>query len=317
MYKLNVIKNRLTLLLSVILTNFILMSYAVSDARVKISVNNNAITENDISQRVALLRLQHQSGNLVTLAKKQLIEQEIQRSELLSRNVMLDSSEIDNKYQDFAKKNHMNIAQLSMMLVNAGLTPEHFKNYVATQLAWQELVVMRYRAENGNNGMLSQAETMQRVIANGGAKPQVSEYNLQKIIFVLPDHPSAKLIKQAKNKAEYFRKHFTSCEASRLLAANMQDVIIQNIGRILAPQLPSELKQLVERTKVGQITGTITSADGLVAAGICDKRLVSDDRAAQMVYSMNDSKKNSPKLLQSLNDKYLAELKASARIVNF
>ncbi|MDN5249362.1 peptidylprolyl isomerase [Bartonella sp. TP] len=310
-------KTILPLIFSLILANTVFMQNAVSEAKIKISVNNNAITDTDIQQRVALLHLQHQTGDLENKAKQQLIEQELQASELRARDALPSNDEVDNSYKDFAQKNHMTVPQLSMMLLNANLSPEHFKNYIATQIGWQNLVIMRYRAENANNGMLSQTETIQRELAHGGTKPQVTEYNLQKVLFVLPDHPSQKALQQAKKNAAYFKKRFSSCDSSREIAANLQDVIIQNVGSVLAPQLPTEWKQIIETTKIGHLTNAIQSPEGLTALAICSARKVSDDRVAQIVYSMQETKKNTPQQLKTLNDKYLEELKAKARIVNF
>lgn len=281
------------------------------------SVDGNAITDNDITQRIAFLKLQHVSGDFKKIAKQQLIEQMLKNIEIHKHKAQLSNQEIDNKYKEFAQKNGMDASQLSLMLAQNNINPDHFKNFMAVQVGWQKLLYMRYNSEKGeNNGMLSAQEAAHRQLEQGAEKPQTWEYNLQKITFVMPDK-STKKIKKARLRAiDYFKKHFRSCDSSYQIASKLLDVVINEEGSILEPQLPVEWAKVIPTAEVNTITKPIETSNGLVTFAICDKKQVDDDRVAQLVYSLKDTQQNNDNVMKKLNDKYLEELKTNARIVN-
>lgn len=279
------------------------------------SVNGNAITNKDIEQRVAFLKMQHVSGDLKKQAKEQLITQMLKTIEIQRHKAQLSNAEIDKKFTEFAQKNGMDTAQLSLMLAQHNIDPDHFKNFIATQIGWQKLLIMRFRAEHGSADLLSEQETAHRQIESGAEKPKTWEYQLQKITFVMPDNPSAKIKKARLRALAYFKHNFKSCDSSYDLASKLLDIVINEEGRMLEPQLPTAWEKVIKNTKANSISEPIQTPEGLVAFAVCDKREVDDDRVAQLIYSINDTKEHSSEMLKDLDAKYLSEIRSSARIV--
>lgn len=314
------IKNLNSLFRTIILLSLSLyfsFNVSTSYAAIKViaSVNGNAITDNDIEQRIAFLKLQHTSGDLKAIAKEQLIEQMLKNLEIQKHKATLSNDEIDKRFNDFAQKNGMDASQLSLMLAQNNINPDHFKNFIATQVGWQKLLYMRYRSENGSEGLLNAQEATHRQLEEGAEKPKTWEYKIQKIIFVLPDKSTPKIKKARLRAITYFKRRFRGCDSSYPIASKLLDVVINEEGRILKPQLPAEWAKVIPSTKVNSISEPITTNDGLVVFAVCDKRQVNDDRVAQLIYSIKDSQQNSSDTMKKLNDKYLEELKTNARIV--
>ena len=280
---------------------------------VAVIVNGNAITNYDIQRRAAFLRLQRKTGNLAAQAKDELIEDMLKRVEMKKRNMDVSDDEVDKAFAGFADRNHMTVAQLTDMLGKAGVTAEHFKNYIRVQMGWGRLVSARFRAEGG---MVSEQEAVQRMLKNGGVKPTANEYELQQVIFVVPNNRRSAILGKRKQDAEMFRSKFSGCSNLKQQATGMIDVTIRNLGRVLEPQLPEEWEKAVKATPAGRMTPPQETPRGVEALAVCNIKKVSDDKVAQLVFTVQDNEKSGDKKAEDLSAKYLKELREKARIEN-
>jgi len=287
------------------------VAQAASGTQVAVIVNGNPITNYDIARRLAFLQLQRHSSNLNRLAREELVEEMLRRVEIKKRNIDVSDGEVNRAFSDFAERNNMTEAQLSQMLNQAGVTPEHFKSYIRTQMGWGRLVSARFRAE----GMVSEEEAVLRMLKNGGVKPTTNEYRLQQVIFVVPASHRSAIFDKRRQEAAAFRSRVRGCENLRQQAKGMIDVTIRDLGRILGPQLPAEWNRSVLATPVGETTPVQSTVHGLEFLIVCSIRKVSDDRVAQLVFSIQDSHSSAQKATM-LEKKYMKELRDKARIQN-
>ena len=96
----------------------------------------------------------------------------------------------------------------------------------------------------------------------------------------------------------------------------MLDVTVRNLGRVLEPQLPEEWEKAVKATPVGRMTPPQETPRGVEALAICGIKKVSDDKVAQLVFTVQDNEKSGDKKAEDLSAKYLKELREKARIQN-
>ncbi|MHC5306819.1 SurA N-terminal domain-containing protein [Bartonella sp. LJL80] len=286
---------------------------ASAQTAVAVIVDGNAITNYDIQRRAAFLKLQRRNGNLNALAKEELIEEMLKRVEMKRRNIDVSDNEVNNAFAGFAERNHMTVAQMTQMLAQAGVTADHFKTYIRVQMGWGRLVSARYRAEGG---MITEQEAVQRMIKNGGVKPSTNEYALQQVIFVVPANRRATILGKRKQDANNFRANFTGCDNLKNQATKMLDVTVRNLGRILEPQLPEEWDKAVRATPAGKMTPPQETPRGVEALAVCEIKKVSDDKVAQLVFSIQDNEKTGDKKAEDLSAKYVKELRDKARIQN-
>ncbi|HEV7251089.1 MAG TPA: peptidylprolyl isomerase [Shinella sp.] len=270
-------------------------------------VNNMPVTSGEVERRAAFLRLQRAKGNLRAMAREQMIEDALKRTEILRVRNSVSSSDVEAAYARFASSNKMTTKQLGEVLDRAGVGVEHFKQYIAVQMSWPRVVNARY------SGTATGKTLVERMQANGGKKPVTTEYFLKQVIFVVPEKRRNAILGKRKAEAEASRSKFPGCDQAKVFAATMRDVSIRDLGRVLAPEMPEDWKPLIEKAD-GQTTGTRVTERGVEYLAICMKREVNDDVAAEMVFRAEDLAKSNGNENDENSKKYLAELRKKATI---
>ncbi|AQX21539.1 periplasmic chaperone for outer membrane proteins SurA [Bartonella sp. CDC_skunk] len=289
-------------------------SQAFAQTSVVVTVNGSAITNYDIQRRIAFLKLQQKQGNLATQAKNDLIDEVLKNNEIKRRNIEVSTDEVENAFENFAAQNNMTVDQLNQMLTQTDVTVEHFKAYILGQMGWARLVNARYQAEGG---VITEQEASQRILKNGGVKPSTNEYTLQQIIFVIPEHRRSAILEKRKKEANKFRANFQGCNSAKNQAKGILDITIRHLGKFLEPQLPQNWEKAILATPAGKMTNFRETQNGIEAVAVCQIKRVSDDRVARLIFSIQDhQKKDIPQLLEALSEKYLKELRQTARIQN-
>ncbi|MET3560233.1 peptidyl-prolyl cis-trans isomerase SurA [Bartonella japonica] len=278
-----------------------------------VKVNGNPITNYDLQRRIAFLRLQQKQGDLAVQAKNELIDEALKNAEIKRYNIEISNNEVESAFEDFATQNNMAIDQLNQILIQNDITVQHFKDYIRGQIGWGRLVNARYQAKVG---VVTEQEAVRRILKNGGIKPSMNEYTLQRIIFVIPAHRRSEILEKRYREASNFRAHFQGCVNAQKQARGILDVTIRNLGKFLEPQLPDAWEQAILETPVGKMTKLQETSNGIEALAVCRIRKVSDDYVARLVFSIEDNKKNGPQDLEKLSKKYLEELRRTARIQN-
>ncbi len=275
-------------------------------------VNGTAITSGDVAKRTAFMRLQRQNGG-AGAAREQLIEEALKRDEILRVGASVSTTDVDAAVGRFASGNKMTVAQLSQVLDRAGVGLDHFKAYVAIAMSWPRLVNGRY-GSGGGGGRLSNEELVRRMQENGGTKPVTTEYFLQQVIFVVPASKRNAIIGKRQAEANASRSKYPGCEQAKVFAATMRDVSIRNLGRVMAQELPTDWKPLIEKAGDGNTTGTRVTERGVEYLAICKKREVNDDVAAEIVFRAEDIGKKQEG--EDPNSKrYMEELRKRAQII--
>ncbi|WP_110751026.1 SurA N-terminal domain-containing protein [Phyllobacterium leguminum] len=281
---------------------------------ISVLVDANPITSYDVQRRAAFLKLQRKTGNLNQIAKEELINDMLKRMEMKRRGITVSDKEADEAFAGFASRNKLTPAQLSEVLNKAGVTPEHFKSFITVQMGWGRVLGAKARS----TGMISEQDAVQRMLQKGGSKPSATEYRLQQVIFVIPADKRAALMPKRRQEANAFRSRFQSCDTTRQLTKGLLDVTVRDQGRVLEQRLPSDWADDVKKTPVGRTTPIHDTDKGVEFLAVCSTRQVSDDRVAQLVFSVEDAEKKQGGDSQGekLSDDYLKELRAKARIVN-
>jgi len=276
-------------------------------SEIKYIVNNNAVTSYDIQRRAALNKLFRQKAG-ADKAAEDMIEQALKSSELARRGIRISQQQIDESYNRFATSNKLKPAQLDQILGQAGVGREHMKEFIRIQMGWSQLLGSRYRS----TGMMTEQQMVRKVFELGGKKPSATEYMLQKVTFVVPQKERGAILGKRKREAEAMRNRFKSCETTRQFVKGLIDVTVQEIPRVLEPELPPDWSKQIKDAKPGSATEVRETPLGIEFIGICSAREVNDDRAAQM---MLQAEGKMDEKAEELSKTYIAELRKSARIV--
>ncbi len=275
---------------------------------IKVTVNKVPITSLDISHRTAFLKLQRKKGNLAAVATDELIDEALKRAEVRRVGINIPDKAVDDAFNNFANTNKLKPAQLTQILDKSGVTAKHFKEYIRIQIAWGQTVGSRFRA----TGRMSEQEAVRKMLEQGGAKPSATEYMLQQVIFVVPAAKRGQIMGQRKKEATAMRARFSGCENTRQFAAGLKDVTVKELGRFLAPELPSDWAELIKKTQAGGATTIRETEKGVEFIGVCRAKEVSDDKAATLTLQAGET---GDKAGAELDKNYLQELRDKANIV--
>lgn len=274
-------------------------------SEIKYVVNGVPITSYDIQRRAAFIKLQRSKGS----ASEQMIDQALRMAEVKRLNIRVTDQEVDQAYARFAQGNKMQLKQLDGIMAQSGVTKQHFKDFIRAQMSWNQALSARAR---GGGGRMTEQEAVRKMLQQGGAKPSATEYMLQQVIFVVPPGEKGSMGKR-KQEAEAMRARFNSCETTRQFAKGLLDVTVRDIGRKLAPELPSDWADAIKKAGAGSATPVRQTERGLEFIGICSSREVSDDRVAQLV--LNGENKSGDQNADQISKTYTEELRKKARIV--
>jgi peptidyl-prolyl cis-trans isomerase SurA len=301
--------------LSAVMTGGATLPVAASE--IKIVVNGAAITDYDIAKRAAFLKLQHKKGNLTQQARDELTDEALKRQELKRLNLLVSDGEVNDAYARFATNNKMTLNQLNGVLDKAGVTPQHFKEYIRMQMSWGRALATRNRSQGGTR--VSEQDAVQRMLKDGGKKPVSTEYQLQQVIFVVPANNRGILPKR-RGEANAMRARFNGCDTTRDIAKGTLDVTVRDLGKFVEQELPAEWSKQVTSTPVGQATSTLDTDKGVEFLGVCSTKQVSDDRVARLVFSQEATAAagngKQEAAAQAVDKKYLEELRSKAKIVS-
>jgi len=272
-------------------------------------VNNVPITSFDVQRRQAFLRLQQQ-GASADRAINEMIDQALRLQEMERLNVRISDDQVSDAYANFARSNNLTVAQLNDILAQSGVTRDHFRQFIRTQMGWSQVLQARAQFEQGS-GQLSEQQVVRRIIEQGGQKPSTTEYMLQQVIFVVPAAERGARLAQRRREAEQMRSRLQGCEGTREAARGVLDVTVRDLGRILEPQLPPDWKSHVTSTNPGASTAIRDTDRGVEFIQVCSARQVSDDFVAQLVFQAEQETNEG---MEQMSNKYQAELRERARI---
>lgn len=279
-----------------------------SSSSVEATVGRTVITNNDVARRAAFLKLQRQKGDLRKMALEQMVDETLKRQEIARVGASVSQAEVDAAFARFAAGNKLGVPQLTQILNQAGVGPEHFKAFIAVQMSWPKLVNAKY----GAAGRLSNQDIVKRMVENK-EKPVTTEFMLQQIIFVVPEAKKATAGKR-KAEAEASRAAFPGCEQAKQFAKGYRDVSVRSLGRMMLQEIPADWKPLVESAKGGTTAVRVTDK-GAEFLAICSQKQVNDDLAAEVVFRAQDLENMSKKQGENPNEKkFLEELRAKAQV---
>ncbi|KQQ91274.1 peptidylprolyl isomerase [Aureimonas sp. Leaf324] len=282
-------------------------SPSFAESEIKVVVNKQPITTYQIQQRAAFLKLRRAPGG-AEAATNELIDEAIKRQEIARRRISIPDAAIDEAFGRFAKDNKLTEAQLTEVLSRAGFSAKGFKDYIRVQMGWGQAVIANVRQTE----RLSEQDVVARMLKEGGAKPKVTEYSLQQVIFVVPNDKRSSQLDRRMSEANNLRQRFTNCQATYETARGLRDVTVRDLGRVAEPELPPRWKDDIMNTTRGRATKPQATERGVELIGVCDTRTVSDDQVAAMVFQEKDLAAMGKK---EPDKDYLNKLKDKATIV--
>lgn len=170
----------------------------------RVIVNDRAITNWEVEQRILLMRALNSPGDIAQEALSDLIDNRLQLAAAREAGIEISEEALSAGITEFAARAELTGDQFIAALGQQGVAPETFRDFIRAGLAWRELVRGRF----GPRSQVTEAE-IDRAMAlsarKGGARILISE------IILRADTPE--YAAQAKALAERLSQQINSPQA--------------------------------------------------------------------------------------------------------
>lgn len=270
-------------------------------ATVKVKVNGQPITDVQISQRLALMKLERR-GN-AKAATDELINEAIQLQEAARMGFQVSESDVDNAVLDVARQIKVSASNLGKILADNGVSMQTLRDRLRANIAWARVTSTAVSARV----QVSEADVDKEAKAKLTAANSF-DYILKEVLFLTPGGEGAS---KRTAQANQYRKSFQGCDTAVELSLSYTDAAVRDLGRRHATQFPEALASELSKLNVGGITKPRVIEGAVSMLAVCSKS-TSEDTTFLANNIRQDAGNNG---LKAESDKYLAELKAKAQIV--
>ncbi|MDC1379974.1 peptidylprolyl isomerase [Octadecabacter sp.] len=245
-------------LISAIATTMALMSptFAVAQFAPVIVINDAVVSEFEIDQREAMLRVFRTPGDLQQVARDQLIEDRLKLEALNAAGLRITPEGLRGAMGEFSARENMDVDQFIAVLGQAGVAEETFRDFVRVNVSWRDYIRSRF----GDRAQVSEAEIDQALGQSSGSAG--IEVLLNEIIIAAPAPRAASALATAQRIAQLTSTSAFEAEARRVSALPSRT----RGGRLdwlPITNYPAGLRGLLLDLAPGQVTAPIPITDGV------------------------------------------------------
>lgn len=273
-----------------------------SAASVRITVDGTPITDVQIQQRLALMKLENRSGEKA--AEDELINEALELQEAKRLGFTISDADVADAELQLARQLKLSQSNLERVLTDHGVALSTLKDRLRANLAWGKI----------QSTAVSARVTVSEADVDKQAKAELTstnsyDYILKEVLFLtVKGGPSAA---SRTAQANAYRAKFQGCSTAVQESLTYTDAAVRDIGRRHATQFPDAIAAELAQLNVGGITKPRVTENGVQMLAVCSKE-VSDD-TTYLADKIRQNEGNGA--LKGAADKYLAELKAKAQII--
>lgn len=274
---------------------------------VAVMVNGEPITTFDIEQRTRLDKLSHQSRSRQQVLDE-LIDEKVKVREGKKYGVSPSDSDIDSSFASMGSRMRMSPDQLTKMLAAQGIRPETLKSKIKADMVWTSLIRGRFK-----DSLLVGERDIQAQLATSGSADKGTaesfEYQMRPIVLIARSS-DAGAMEARRKEAESLRGRVQSCEdADRIFKALPNTAIRSTVVKTSA-DLPPALREILDKTPVGQLTAPEATRQGIEMVALCGRKPTTADTPKKREIR----EKMFAEKFQAKSKEYLREVRNAAMI---
>jgi peptidyl-prolyl cis-trans isomerase SurA len=241
-----------------------------AEAQVVVTVNGMPITEYDIQQRSKLVASAAHKTPPRDDVIKELIDDRLKISRAKFYGMEVGEDEVNNAFDNMAKRQHTTPQQFSQFLEHIGIAPGTVKARIRAEITWQQLI----RGKFGPSLQISESDINSALRERTeDAKDAVGYiYTLYPVMIVVPRGSSTATIEAKRREAENLRGRFQGCNQGLALARALRDVAVREPITRSSSDLTPQLRDLLASMEIGKLTTPDITAQGLQMFAVCSKR---------------------------------------------
>lgn len=245
-------------LISALATSLALMAPlpAMAQFSPAITVNDSVISQFEIDQRVLMLRTFRTPGNLLELAREQLIEDRLKLEALNAAGLRITDEGLRDAMAEFAARANLELDQFITVLGQSGVSEETFRDFVRVNVSWRDFIRSRY----GDRAQVSEAE-IDQALGQAGGNSSI-EVLLSEIIIPAPPPRAAAAMATAERISQTTSTATFEAEARRVSALPSRS----RGGRLdwlPITNYPAGLRGLLLDLAPGEVTAPIPITNGV------------------------------------------------------
>lgn len=244
--------------------------------RIAAVVNDDIISVSDLENRTTLLlatsNLQNTEANrsrLRGVALRGLIEEQLKVQEAKRLEVRTDREEVDRALSQIAQQLRIPPEQLADFLRQNGVSMRTLRDQVEAEIAWVKAVSnqMRGKVDVTDDEVAARIDRMSR-------EAGTPEYRIAEIFLPITD-PGQEA--EVRKLAESLVQQIVSGASFPALARNFSQgpsaAAGGDLGYVRPEQLPTELRDVVDRLNRGELSRPIRTVNGYYIIAVIDKRV--------------------------------------------
>jgi len=252
---------------------------APARAQVVVVANGSPITEIDIQQRTKLINAANHKNPSRQEVINELIDDRIKLAKAKTYGVEVTDTEVDNGFENMARRQRMTSPQFAQLLERSGIAPAAIKARMRVELTWNQLV----RGKFGGALQIGEADIATAMRDRKEAEKDATGYlyTLYPITVIIERGQGEGGIDGKRRVAESLRGRFTSCTEGLAMARALRDVAVREPIRRNSSDLPQQLRDLLGSMEVGRLTTPEVTAQGLQMFALCEKKASTGESAAK------------------------------------
>lgn len=244
--------------------------FAESLDKVVAIVNDDVITESELSDQVEMLRHQIMARRVQVPAEdvlrkqvlQHLVDVDLQLQVAKNNDVTVDSIELDHTIGKIAADNKLSVSELRHQVSKQGLSWDAYRDNVR-----KEMMIARIQQRSVSKDVVVSAQQVEdylQAFLQDGKMQQT--FHVQNIVIPLSEEPTTEQLTQARNKAsrllDKIRKgadfeHIAVAESSGEYALEGGD-----LGERHLAELPEIFAKHVQTMKPGEVVGPLRTGNG-------------------------------------------------------
>jgi peptidyl-prolyl cis-trans isomerase SurA len=269
--------------LAVAMTPMALPALAASQGLVAV-VNDIPITEQDVSQRIALMKILGDGGEGMSRkrALQSLIDEQVKLNEAEKYRMTPSDGEVRDQIARIAKGMNTTPEDLTARLKKQGISRKTFERYVTAMIGFNRIISSKNREEftvtdadvdAKFNEIKSKADAQLSKIMNDPRMKPVTVYELMEITLPLDGTDEGLLQARAADAAQVASR-LKGCRNAKAAASGVFNVKIGKKVEADASKLPKPMKAALDQAGVGRAIGPIRGQGSIQLIAFCGSRKI-------------------------------------------
>lgn len=243
-------------------------------AQVVVVANGSPITELDIQQRSKLISSSSHKNPTRQEVINELIDDRIKIAKAKVYGLEATETEVENAYENMARRQRITPQQFGQMLERAGISPNAIKARMRAEIVWNQLV----RGKFNSTLQIGESDIANALKARNEADTKAGfQYVLYPITLVADRGQGETGMDARRREAENLRSRFTSCTEGLPMARALRNVAVREPVRRSSGDLPAPLRDLLGNMEVGRLTTPEVTPQGLQMFALCEKKESTSD----------------------------------------